>query len=166
MNHLVFLHAPVVEQLLRGQKRVESRLTRARSHPCATTQPGDRLYCKVVGGDILATAIVERVNVFRDLTPAQVQALAHQYAIPMGCAAEDVYWQDKRHSRTAWFFWLHTIVRCHIPQHQVPRAIRAAWVCNWTPPSNTDTPVIVPEVRPAPGKIAGHLFEQLSLIED
>jgi hypothetical protein len=166
MQHLVFLQADVLAKVLAQRKRVESRLWRGRlRHPCTVAQVGDVLYFKRVSGDVEAIARVQAVDAFAALRPPDIAALAGRFATAMDCASDDPYWQAKRHSRAARFFWLEAVRPWHIPQAAVPRGVRMGWVADWHPPAEADATMLMPEVFPPPRKVAGHLGEQLPLIE-
>jgi hypothetical protein len=167
MQHLVFLQADVLAKVLAHHKRVESRLWRGRlRHPCTAAQVGDVLYFKRVGGDVAAIARVQEIHAFAALRPPDIASLAGRFAAPMDCTGDDPYWLAKCHSRAARFFWLEAIHPWHIPQAAVPRGVRMGWVADWHPPAEADATLLIPEVFPAPGPVAGDLVEQLPLIRD
>ena len=167
MNHLVFLQADEIAKIRAGTKRVESRLWRGRfGHPCTRATTGDVFYLKRVGGGVKAVARVAHVHVFRLRSVADLAALAARFGAAMDCAPDDPYWVVKQHSTHARLFWLADVTPWKIPQAALPRAIRIGWVADWHPPLEADATLLMPQVFPPPGKVAGDFGEQLPLVED
>jgi hypothetical protein len=130
INHLVILRPPYLDMILRGEKTVESRLSRHR-HPAAVRCcPGDVLYLKRTGGDIEGRARVARIDVYAGLDAAGLRALAEQWAGRVAATEpEDWYQRLKQDARHAAFFTLEDIERLRIPHAALPR--RLPWASAW-----------------------------------
>jgi hypothetical protein len=130
-NHLVIVHARYLDLILSGAKTVESRLSRNR-HPAATRcRPGDRLYFKAVGGDVLASASVRSLTEYRRIPQGGVAVLARSWSgRVVGGGPDDPYWRSKAGARFALFVELVDVQPCHIPHASFPRSLpwASAWV--------------------------------------
>lgn len=102
--HVAILKRPYLQMILRGEKTVESRLTRTRQPPYRAIEPGERLFLKVSAGPFVATAVAGEVEFHEDLTPAKVDALRARYQPTV--RGDDAYWHVKRDSRYATFIHL------------------------------------------------------------
>src|SRR5262245_40706832 len=96
-NHLVILRPPYLDMILRGEKSVESRLSRHR-HPAATRcGPGDRLYLKRTGGDIEGRATVNRVDIYAELDAIALRVLSETWAGRVAATEPDDWYQRMKH---------------------------------------------------------------------
>src|SRR5262245_53903693 len=129
-NHLVILRPPYLEMILRGEKTVESRLSR-HHHPAATRcLPGDRLYLKRTGGDVEGRATVARIDAYAGLDPEALRALSEEWAGRVAaCEPDDWYQRLKRDARYALFFTLANVERCRISARALPP--RLPWASAW-----------------------------------
>lgn len=130
MQHLAFVRPQVISAIINGYKTVECRLSIRPRHPAHTTQPGDEILFKAVGGDVEAYALVERVDHYSDLRSVDLPALAGLYAktaftIP-GMDIEK-YLDSKRDARFATFIWLTDLAALHIPKSSLPTS-RLGWI--------------------------------------
>jgi len=98
-NHLVILKKQYIDAILDGSKTIESRLYKGPMPPFGCIAPGDKLYLKVSSGPVCATAEVDAVKSFENLTPAAVQDLKEKYNSRI--LGADEYWQMKSDSRVA-----------------------------------------------------------------
>jgi hypothetical protein len=130
MNHLVILRPPYLDMILRGEKTVESRLSRRR-HPAATRcRAGDVLYLKRTGGDIEGRATVLRIDAYEQLTADGLRALAEVWAGRVAATEPDDWYQRmKRDATHALFFTLADVERIHIPHAALPRSL--PWASAW-----------------------------------
>ena len=149
MNHLVILRPPYLDMILRGEKSVESRLSRRR-HPAATRcAPGDVLYLKRTGGDIEGRARVGRIDAYEGLDREGLRALAEQWAGRVAATdGDDWYQRIKQDARHALFFTLTEVERIRIPAAALPRNLpwASAWIVGQPEASTVDRHV----PRPAP----------------
>ena len=105
--HVAILKREYVEMILRGQKTVESRLTKTRRDPFGTITPGERIYFKISAGPFAATAVAEAVACYDELTPTRLEKLKAKYN--GGVCGPDAYWEMKRDSRYATFIALRQV---------------------------------------------------------
>lgn len=97
--HLAILLKPYVDMVLDGRKTMESRLTRHPLPPFRCIEPGERIYIKISGGPIAATALAGEVRFFEGMTPRDVQAIRRDHND--GIRGDAGYWQRKKWSRYA-----------------------------------------------------------------
>ncbi len=96
-SHLAILKRPYLDAILSGSKTIESRLTKTRRAHFGRVQPGDKLFLKLSSGPVCATAIVERVRYFENLTPKKIGELKDKYN-DLICGDDD-YWRSKMDCR-------------------------------------------------------------------
>jgi len=106
-SHLVILKKPVLEAILGGRKRIESRFTQTRRSPFGKVQPGDKLFLKESAGSVCAVATVAAVKYFENLTPKRIIELKEQYNHHI--RAGDEYWQSKADCKFGFLVWLRGV---------------------------------------------------------
>ncbi|HIJ71187.1 MAG TPA: ASCH domain-containing protein [Planctomycetes bacterium] len=106
-SHLVILKKPFLDEVLRGRKTIESRFMHTRRPPFAAVAVGDRLLLKVTSGPVCATARVQKVMSFDNLTPERIRQIRHTYNDRIIAPAE--YWTDKRHCKRGVLIWLDRV---------------------------------------------------------
>lgn len=130
LNHLVILHARYLDLILQGTKTVESRLSKRRHPAVSRCRPGDILYLKQKGGDILGRATVARITEIAVIPPGGVAELAKRWSSTVvGGGPADPYWTSKADARFALFIELTSVERIHISRQLLPR--RLAWASAW-----------------------------------
>jgi hypothetical protein len=102
--HVAILKRPYLQAMLRGQKTIESRLMKVDMPPFDAVAEGERLFFKASGGPFMATALADRVQHHRDLTPERIGALKQEWNPAIG--GPDDYWEQRRVCRFA------TLVHC------------------------------------------------------
>ena len=122
--HLVILKKSYLQAILTGQKRIESRFTRARREPFGRVLPGDRLFLKVSSGPVCAVATVAAVKNFEDLTPAKIMEIKKRYNHYI--VASDRYWQSKANCKFGFLVKLKDIER--IEPVRIRKKDWRAWV--------------------------------------
>ena len=105
--HLVILKKPYLEKILDGRKKVELRLTKTKHHGFGRVFAGDKLFLKESSGPVCATAIVDKVENFENLTPEKILELKQQYNHLIGGGNE--YWKSKMDSKFAFLVWLKDV---------------------------------------------------------
>ena len=106
-NHLVILKKPFLDAILAGQKKIESRFSKAKPAAFGRILPGDRLFLKISSGPVCATATVVAVESFEDLTPAEIVELKLRYNRYI--LGSDQYWNSKKDSRFGFLAWLDAV---------------------------------------------------------
>jgi ASC-1-like (ASCH) protein len=105
--HLVILKKPYLDAILRGEKKVESRLIKAKLPPFGQIFVGDILFLKQSSGAVCATAAVKSVRQFENLNPERILKLKQKYNnLILG---GDEYWENKKDSQFAVLVWLGDI---------------------------------------------------------
>jgi ASC-1-like (ASCH) protein len=105
--HLVILKKPYLDMILEGRKRIESRLYRSRHPVFGRVFAGDKLFLKVSSGPVCATATVEAVKNFENLTPEKILELKHLYNHDIG--GGDEHWQSKIDCKYCLLVWLKDV---------------------------------------------------------
>lgn len=102
--HLVILKKPYLDAILAGQKRIESRFSKARPYALGRVLPGDKLFLKESSGPVCATARIKAVKNFENLTPKQIIEIKKQYNHYI--IGSDEYWRSRSDSRFGFLVWL------------------------------------------------------------
>lgn len=92
------MHKPAIEAILRGDKTVETRFSKARIAPFGQVGVGDLIYMKPPGEEIVGQFKVGKVFYFEGLTPEDVDKIFSDYGkrVGVGDKTEDEkYHQDK-----------------------------------------------------------------------
>jgi hypothetical protein len=102
--HLVILKKPHLDAILKGRKRIESRLYRTRHNAFGRVMPGDKLFLKLSSGPVCATAKVASVKHFENLTPEKILELRRRYNRDI--AGDDEHWRSKMDCKFCFLVWL------------------------------------------------------------
>ena len=105
--HLVILKKPYLDMILEGRKRIELRLYKTRHPAFGCVFAGDKLFLKISSGPVCATATVEAVKNFEDLTPGRILELKQRYNHDIG--GGDEHWQSKMDCKYCILVWLKDV---------------------------------------------------------
>lgn len=105
--HLVILKKPYLDMILEGRKRIELRLYKSKHPALGRVFAGDKLFLKISSGPVCATATVEAVKNFENLTPERILELKHLYNHDIG--GPDEHWQSKLDCKYCLLVWLRDI---------------------------------------------------------
>jgi len=105
--HLVILKKPYLDMMLEGHKRIELRLYKTKHPAFGRVFAGDKLFLKVSSGPVCATATVEKVKAFENLTPGRIRSLKKQYNHEIG--GDHEHWQGKMDSKYCLLVWLKDV---------------------------------------------------------
>jgi len=105
--HLVILKKPYLDMILEGRKRIELRLYKTRHPAFRRVFASDKLFLKISSGPVCATATVEAVKSFEDLTPERILELKHKYNHDIG--GGDEHWQSKIGCKYCLLVWLKNV---------------------------------------------------------
>jgi ASC-1-like (ASCH) protein len=106
-SHLVILKKPYLDAILEGRKQIESRFTKTKRPAFGRVLAGDKLFLKLSSGPVCATATVEAVKNFENLTPGQIIEIKQRYNHYI--KGSDEYWDSKMDSRFGFLVWLRDI---------------------------------------------------------
>lgn len=107
--HLVILKRPYLEMILRGEKTIESRLTRARTPAFGRVHAGDFLFLKASGGPVCASAKAADVKYYHDLTPERITTIKQEYGHAIG--GSDAVWAEMMDRKCGFLVWLADVQR-------------------------------------------------------
>lgn len=139
-THVAVLKRPYADLIVRGVKRIESRLTLTRREPFGVVSVGDIVLFKDSGGPYRARARAARVESFDDLTPARVRELRGEYNEQI--KGSSAYWLSKRLARYATLVWLEDVLEIDRGP-RLPHLQGRAWVTLPTGP-RSDAPARTP----------------------
>jgi hypothetical protein len=105
--HLVILKKAYLDMILEGRKRIELRLYKSRHPAFGRVFAGDKLFLKVSSGPVCATATVEKVKTFENLTPGRIRDLKQQYNHEIIGGHE--HWQSKMDCKYCLLVWLKDV---------------------------------------------------------
>jgi ASC-1-like (ASCH) protein len=106
-SHLVILKKPYLNAILEGRKRIESRFYKAKGHGFGCVFAGDKLFLKISSGPVCATATVEAVKYFQNLTPEKILELKNQYNCDID--GDDDVWREKMDCTCGFLVWLKDV---------------------------------------------------------
>lgn len=93
--------------IMDGRKRIELRLHKTRQPAFGKVRAGDRLFLKQTSYPVTATATVEKVSNFENLTPEKILEIKRQYNHDI--AGPDEYWQNRMSCKFCFLVWLKDI---------------------------------------------------------
>lgn len=105
--HLVILKKPYLNMILEGRKRIELRLYKSKHPAFGRVFAGDKIFLKISSGPVCATAAVEAVKNFENLTPEGILELKHLYNRDIG--GSDEHWQGKLDCKYCLLVWLKDV---------------------------------------------------------
>lgn len=77
--HLAILHKHYLSKILAGEKTIESRFTKVKCLPHGRVGINDLIFLKQTAGDIVATAYVDNVIYFENLSSDDVNQILNKY---------------------------------------------------------------------------------------
>ena len=122
--HLAIFAAPVLDEVLRGEKRVDSRFSVRRSAPFRKVEPGDVILLKAAGGPVLGVCVVGQTW-FVDLVPGAVDEIRRELGPRMG-TTDDAFWRACAGASHASLLEVASVRR--VPPMTCPKRDRRGWV--------------------------------------
>ena len=123
-NHLAILKKQYLDAILEGRKTIELRLYQTRQKWLSQVSVGDKIFLKVSSGPVIATAIVDKVKYYENLTPEQVVQIQKQYNQQI--MGSEQHWQEKTNSKCGVLVWLKDVRL--IPHRSIKKFDWRAWV--------------------------------------
>mgnify|MGYP000846751209 CR=1 FL=1 len=99
MQHLAVFTKGVIDQILTGQKTIESRFSKFQFAPYKRVSPGDEIFMKESGGKVKGKFIAAQVLFFEGLNPQKIADLRRRYA--QALKVDDSFWRQKKNSQYA-----------------------------------------------------------------
>lgn len=130
-HHLAVLWPAYLAMILRGDKRMECRLSRNRRPPYGRVSPGDFLWLKQANGPVLGQVRVAKVSYQHIGASVALDTIRRQYN-HMICA-EPSFWAQRQDSRFCTLLWLEQ----PLPTGPIPvcKGDRRAWIVLDGPPA-------------------------------
>ena len=95
--HLAILKKPYLDAILAGRKTIESRFYQTKHKWLSQVSAGDKIFLKASSGPVMATATVDNVKYFDNLTARQIAQMQKQYNQQI--RGDEQYWREKTNSR-------------------------------------------------------------------
>lgn len=122
--HLAILKKPYLDAIIAGRKTIELRLYQTKQKWLSQVSAGDKIFLKVSSGPVMATAIVDKVKYYENLTPEQVTQIQKQYNQQIMGSKQ--HWQEKINSKCGVLVWLKDVRL--IPHQSIKKFDWRAWV--------------------------------------
>ena len=113
MDHVAILSksSGLLEKILSGRKKIESRWYASRFPPWDKISVGDTIYFKYSGGLVQAKARVKAVKQFPDLTPSKVSDLWYRYGKLIGIDDVEQWIKSSREKKYCILAYLEDVQR-------------------------------------------------------
>jgi ASC-1-like (ASCH) protein len=122
--HLAILKRQYLDAILAGRKTIESRLYQTRQKWLSQVSEGDKIFLKASSGPVMATAIVDKVKCFENLTAGRIAEMQEQYNQQI--LGSEQYWREKTNSKYGVLVWLKDVQP--IPHQVIKKFDWRAWV--------------------------------------
>ncbi|QNN22107.1 ASCH domain-containing protein [Planctomycetales bacterium ZRK34] len=139
--HVAIVTGPYDRLILEGRKTIECRLTRQPRPPFGCIVPGQRVFFKRSSGPFFAAAIVDRIWMTDNLTPAGVDDLRKRFNDRIHGQAD--YWQSRRNCRYGTLIWLRDVWPCSLSPRYRSQNMRA-----WYTLEDDADPLNAPSAKP------------------
>ena len=123
-HHLAILKKPYLDAILAGRKTIESRLYQTRQKWLTQVSAGDKIFLKASSGPVMATATVDKVKYYENLTAGQIAQMQKQYNQQI--LGDEQHWLEKANSRCGILIWLKDVRP--IPHRFIKKFDWRAWV--------------------------------------
>ncbi len=123
-HHLAILKKQYLNAILAGRKTIESRLYQTRQKWLSQVSAGDKIFLKVSSGPVMATATVDKVKYYENLTAEHITRMQKQYNHQI--LGDEQYWREKAKSRCGVLVWLKDVQP--IPHLSIKKLDWRAWV--------------------------------------
>ena len=131
VHHLVILHKPYLDAILKGLKTTECRLSQTRGVPFGSVHKGDILWLKQSGGLVRARARAGDVTFLHPLGRPEMAALQKRYSRSL--RAEPAFFERHKKARFATLIRLKQVRP--IETVRFSKSNRLAWVVLPQPPT-------------------------------
>lgn len=122
--HLVILKREYINEILSGDKSIESRFMKRKGIPFGKISRGDKLFFKISAGPVCASGEVEKVKCVKNLTSEKIKQIRKQYGNLIGGTKE--YWKTIEEKRFCVLIWLKNTRP--IAEKKINKRDRRAWV--------------------------------------
>jgi ASC-1-like (ASCH) protein len=123
-HHLAILKKPYLDAILTGRKTIESRLYQTKQKWLLQVSAGDKIFLKASSGPVMATAIVDKVKYFENLTAGQIAQMQKHYNQQI--LGDEQYWREKANSQYGVLVWIKDVRP--IPHQSIKKFDWRAWV--------------------------------------
>ena len=124
--HLAVFSEPILTQLLKGKKTLESRMSTNRIPPFGKIKKDDIILVKKSGGAVVAVFVAGTVSSFTNLTPVKVKNLCIEYSEKLGIPIDDIFWKEKEQAKFATIIAVKHLKK--IAPYVIDKRDRTAWV--------------------------------------
>lgn len=124
--HLAIFTEELMEKLIDGEKKLESRFSNNFISPHGQVKKGDLIAVKKSGGPVTAVFIAGEVMSFQNLNNAKINELKKKYTERLGLSIKDEFWTLKAESRYATLINVDKVKKLN--PFLVGKKDRTAWV--------------------------------------
>ena len=129
-HHLAVLRKLYLDRILSGSKTIECRFSRTRRPPFGAVRAGDRIWLKLSGGPVVATAHARSVKFLHPLGAAELRDLRLRYGDSIHASRS--FFHAHAQANFATLIALRAVVR--IEPFEISKSDRRAWVVLTGPP--------------------------------
>lgn len=126
MKHLAIFKGEAGELILQGQKTVEARFSKAKIVPFEAISPGDLVYIKPAGKDVIGQFKVKKVFFFDGLEKEDVRDLKKRYGDKI--LADKDFWQNKESASYGTIIFIGESSRFITSPLKLPKKDLRGWV--------------------------------------
>lgn len=123
-HHLAILKKQYLDAILTGRKTIELRLYQTKQKWLSHISAGDKIFLKASSGPVMATATVDKLKYYENLTAGQILEMQKQYNQQI--LGNEQHWQEKANSRYGVLVWLKDVHP--IPNRFIKKFDWRAWV--------------------------------------
>jgi ASC-1-like (ASCH) protein len=123
-HHLAILKKQYLDAILEGRKTIESRLYQTKQKWLSQVSTGDKIFLKATSGAVMATATVDKVKCFENLTSGRITEMQKQYNKQI--LGNETYWRKKMDSKFGVLVWLKDVQP--IPHQLINKLDWRAWI--------------------------------------
>ncbi len=125
-KHLAIFKGEGAEKILSGKKTIESRFSRKKSPPFGQISPGDLVYIKPSGKDIIGQFRVKKVFFFDGLESPDILDIKKRYGEQL--SVDGGYWKGKETSKYATLIFIGDSNRFITSPIKIPKKDQRGWV--------------------------------------
>ena len=126
MKHLAIFKGEGAEKILSGKKTIESRFSRKKSPPFGQISPGDLVYIKPSGKDIIGQFRVKKVIFFDGLETGDIKEIKEKHGSNL--SVDEGYWKGKETAKYATLIFIGDSNRFITSPIKIPKKDLRGWV--------------------------------------
>ena len=125
-KHLAIFSQEFVDRVFSGKKTIESRFSQKKIAPFGVISPGDTVYIKPSGKEIVGQFKVKKVVSFEGLDEEDMQTIQKLYGKKINAPAE--YFTDRKSSNYATIIFIGNLEKFITPPIRIRKSDLRGWV--------------------------------------